>query len=72
MHGVKISREVMFIIEYQLRLNEYRQELFDYAKPDLIPQNIASIEQPSKEQMVAHHISRFPNPSNNLYIKYTK
>ena len=30
----------------QLRLNEHRQELLDYDKPDSIPQNIASIERP--------------------------
>ena len=44
----------------QLRLNERRRELLDYDKPDSIPQNIASIERPSKELVVAQHISRFP------------
>ena len=44
----------------QLRLNERRRELLDYDKPDSIPQNIASIEHPSKELVVAQHISRFP------------
>ena len=44
----------------QLQLNERRQELLDYDKPDSIPQNIANIERPSKEQVVAQHISRFP------------
>ena len=34
----------------QLRLNENRQDLFDYDKPDSIPQNIDSVERPSKEQ----------------------
>ena len=29
-------------------------------KPDSIPQNIASIERPSKELVLAQHISRFP------------
>ena len=43
----------------QLRLNERRRELLDYDKPDSIPQNIASIEHPSKELVVAQHISRF-------------
>ena len=47
----------------QLRLHEDRQELFDYDKPDFIPQNIASIERPSKEQAIAQHISRFPTQS---------
>ena len=37
----------------QLRLNEDRQDLFDYDKPDFIPQNIASVERPSKKQVVA-------------------
>ena len=41
----------------QLWLNECKQELLDYDKPDSIPQNIAC---PSKELVVAQHISRFP------------
>ena len=47
----------------QLRLNERRREPLDYDKPDSIPQNICSycsIECPSKELVVAQHISRFP------------
>ena len=51
--------------EDQLRLNEDRQELFHYAKPDFIQQNIASIERPSKEQVIAQHISRFPKSMQN-------
>ena len=51
----------------QLRLDEHRQELFDYDKPDFIPQNIASIEQPPKQEVITQHISRFPTRlhSNN-------
>ena len=51
----------------QLPLNEHRRELLNYDKPDSIPQNIASIERPSKEQVVARHIYRFPvqSYSNN-------
>lgn len=49
----------------QLRLNEHRQELFDYDKPDFIPQNIASTDRPSKDQLVTQHISRFPTQSQS-------
>ena len=49
----------------QLRLNERRRELLDYDKPDSIPQNIASIERPSKEQVVAQHISRFSTQAHS-------
>ena len=34
-------------------------------KPDPISQNIASIERPSKEQIVAQHISRFPTQAHS-------
>ena len=51
----------------QLRLNEHRQELFDYDKPDFIPQNIASTDRPSKYQLVAQHISRFPTQSSHSH-----
>ena len=51
----------------QLRLDEHRQELFDYDKSDFIPQNIASIERPPKQEVITQHISRFPTRlhSNN-------
>ena len=49
----------------QLQLNEQRRELLNYDKPDSIPQNIARIEHPSKEQIVAQHISRFPVQSHS-------
>ena len=54
----------------QLRLNECRQELLDYDKPDSISQNIASIERPSKEQVVAQHISRFPAQAHTVTTQY--
>ena len=46
----------------QLRLDEHQQELhvFDYDKLEFIPQNIASIERPPKQDIIAQHISRFP------------
>ena len=37
-----------------------KEELFDYDKPDFIPQNIASIERPPKQEVITQHISRFP------------
>ena len=49
----------------QLRLSECRRELLDYDKPDSIPQNIASLERPSKELLVAQHISRFPTQAHS-------
>ena len=51
----------------QLRLDEHRQELFDYDKPDFIPQNIASIERPLKQEVITQHTSSFPTRlhSNN-------
>ena len=58
----------------QLRLNERRRELLDYDKPDSIPQNVASIERPSKEQVVVKHISRFSATNHttphNIKIHY--
>ena len=47
----------------QLRMDRDKQKLFDYDTPDTIPQNIASVERPSKEQVIAQHISRFPAQS---------
>ena len=35
----------------QLRLDEHRQELFDYDKPDHIPHIIASIQRPPKQDV---------------------
>ena len=49
----------------QLRLDKHRQELFDYDKPDCIPHNIASIERPSKQDVIAQFISRFPTQSHS-------
>ena len=50
----------------QLRLDEHQQELFDYDKPDFIPQNIASIDQPPKQEVITQHTSRFPTrPHSN-------
>ena len=49
----------------QLRLSERRRELLDYDKPDSIPQNIASLERPSRELLVAQHISRFPTQAHS-------
>ena len=49
--------------DVQFRLDEHRLELFDYDKPDCIPHNIASIEQPPKQDVIAQHISRFPTQS---------
>ena len=43
----------------QLRLDEHQQELFDYDKPDFMPQNIASIERPPKQEVITQHTSRF-------------
>ena len=44
----------------QLRLND-RQELFDYDKPDFIPQNIASIEMPTKNKQLHNTSLDFPH-----------
>ena len=49
----------------QLRLDEHRQELFDYDNPDCISHNIASIERPPKQDVIAQHISRFPTQSHS-------
>ena len=49
----------------QLRLDEHRQELFDYDKPDCMPHNIARIERPPKRDVIAQHISRFPTQSHS-------
>ena len=49
----------------QLRLDEHRQELFDYDKPHCIPHNIASIERRPKQDVIAQHISRFPTQSHS-------
>ena len=51
--------------DVQLRLDEHRQELFDYDKPDCIPHNIASIERPPKQDIIVQHISRFPTQSHS-------
>ena len=48
-----------------LRLDKHQQELFDYDKPDCIPHNIASIEQPPKQGVIAQHNFRFPNQSHS-------
>ena len=45
------------------RMDRDKHELFDYDIPDTIPRNIASVERPSKEQVIAQHISRFPAQS---------
>ena len=46
----------------QLRLHEYRQELFDYS---FIPHSITSIERPPKQDVIAQHILRFPTQSHS-------
>ena len=45
----------------QLRLHEDRQELFDYDKPDFIPQNIASIQWRSQSKCDARAQHKDPN-----------
>ena len=65
----KDSTHLCHIMEdvVQLRLDEHRQQLFDYDKPDFIPQNIARLERPPKQEVITQHISRFPTRlhSNN-------
>ena len=53
---LRLNEDQLRLNEDHLRLNEDRQELFEYAKPDFILQNIASIERPSKEQVIAQYI----------------
>ena len=49
----------------QLTLDEHRQELFYYDKPDCIPNNIASIERPPKQDVITQHISRYRTQSHS-------
>ena len=41
-------------------LTKDTQDLQDYDKPDTIPKNIATVERPLKDEVIAQHISRFP------------
>ena len=44
----------------QLRLHGNKPDTVTFAKPSTLPHNIATIDKPPKEQVIAAHTSRFP------------
>ena len=49
----------------QFRLGDKKLDIIDYDTPSTIPHNIATIERPPKEDVIAKHTSRFPSHSQN-------
>ena len=43
----------------QLRISDNRHDMQEYNLPDSIPKNIASVQKPSKEDVIQAHITRF-------------
>ena len=49
----------------QFRLDDKRHDMIDYNTPSTIPHNIATIERPPKQDVIAQHTSRFPSHSQD-------
>ena len=49
----------------QFRLDDKRHDMIDYDTPSTIPYNIATIEWPPKQDVIAQHTSRFPSHSQD-------
>ena len=45
----------------QFRLHDKRHDMIEYDTPSTIPHNIATIERPPKQEVIALHTSRFPS-----------
>ena len=44
----------------QLRLHGHKLDTMQFDKTSTLPHNIATVDKPTKEQVIATHISRFP------------
>ena len=49
----------------QLRISDNRHDMQEYNLPDSIPKNIASVQKPSKEDVIQAHITRFQTHTTN-------
>ena len=45
-----------------------QQDMHNYEKPDTIPKNIAAIERPPKDEVIAIHLYRFPTQTLDQQI----
>ena len=63
----KIYTHLTYMLDdiVQLRLHGDKLDTVKFDKPSTLPHNIATVDKPPKEEVIAAHITRFPTKTQN-------